>query len=1034
MDLLEDDSFIDQLVNENIEKERSQQKEKTNVIINSNVNAPFEENASIAENAHKAKMPYGVAKELPEEAKKEADKNHINSLNLQETSPILSNQLTTDERFAETSLDDLKALANTEKVIKEESGLYDKAVGLAKFFNPFSADYVNSFTSAWVQTQEMDDLLTKQLRSGSLTDDETKRLQYLQNYSQSLESSGNNFFTNLSSLAGSVVGLSAQEEVLAATAGGAAAGTLLAGVGAAPAGLAAYEAAMYVNLSNMYAAQAYDRMIKQGIDRDDALPLAYAEGASLGLMDIFAAKSLRGSKEVFHTSRQLATEEAAKRLVSPLAKRKIKQAIEDKAVATVKLLAYDQGKRIASEVSNETGLALSGKESNLATPEGRAGVYERLVGDPAERVGHAFTLGVFAKRQRLALDGVDSRTYWEATKEQEANTLKKIEDANSASKTKERSPAVNESFIEKQIEDKPVKNTYVKTTELADALEEHGISVDELGEIVPDIREQFNSTANTGGDVVIPLSTYLARIADTKIGEAIKSLVRLSPSRVDSTTVTDVTVENARKALEEREIEVNNSNSQVLVATDNHITQNFPSFSKAIKDYNASLTQSLITGRAIQSGNLPHEALNESVNKGITKLNTNLDILKKDVDFIDFTQNLLDFYLHNSTEMFGIQRPELDSWFKEILGENQTPEARVKALAEAYEKHLFSSTVDPRLKNLFKDYSYFLASLESSGITSKSKTTLSIIDSITEAIEYIETKAPDFEFLDEANPALQTKYKELSEQAKWEAVETIMKANLQQMQWLNNGNSRTLKRLQKNHFSLREAERKRQLGAAKRRKIYKGIKELQGNVRISKKSLSDYLKNELDVDHGTSARLMESMGRTGHNIVTTRDFGIPFELSTSIAGYKSPEAFLVAIKDTLPIDLFVERKTDEAMLQKHGKLNTDNDVTSLLNKATYNKKYQELNTLQLKSLLKLKNSTANIKASLDKIASTNVGNIKMSELMPKHDYYKNLLEKNKKELHNANLSGDVDAMIKARRSFDTTSKTLKMLRRMLNCD
>ena len=85
-----------------------------------------------------------------------------------------------------------------------------------------------------------------------------------------------------------------------------------------------------------------------------------------------------------------------------------------------------------------------------------------------------------------------------------------------------------EQFVKHQAGGTPAENIYVDGKAMLDVLNQGHTSPEQFNKIMPDIASQVETAAQTGGDVIIPIEQYAARVAGTDLGDALKPHMRLS--------------------------------------------------------------------------------------------------------------------------------------------------------------------------------------------------------------------------------------------------------------------------------------------------------------------------------------------------------------------------------------------------------------------------------------------------------------------------------------------------------------------------
>lgn len=108
---------------------------------------------------------------------------------------------------------------------------------------------------------------------------------------------------------------------------------------------------------------------------------------------------------------------------------------------------------------------------------------------------------------------------------QHRDALTQLDKLSSESLLRARDPATFQQFIASAAQDGPVQDVYID----AKALAESG-TADQLAQVSPSVREQFNEAVSTGGSVRIPLDEYTANIAGTQLNQNIVDHIKLDPN------------------------------------------------------------------------------------------------------------------------------------------------------------------------------------------------------------------------------------------------------------------------------------------------------------------------------------------------------------------------------------------------------------------------------------------------------------------------------------------------------------------------
>lgn len=115
-----------------------------------------------------------------------------------------------------------------------------------------------------------------------------------------------------------------------------------------------------------------------------------------------------------------------------------------------------------------------------------------------------------------------------------------LADGSVESKTRTRSPATFQTFMQSQVQNTPVENIYIPAEKVNALYAKAGIAPsaeDNLfGKVVPNIGEQMEQGLPLKGDIIIPTADYTAHIAGTPLDKALRNDLRV---RQDGMSVND---------------------------------------------------------------------------------------------------------------------------------------------------------------------------------------------------------------------------------------------------------------------------------------------------------------------------------------------------------------------------------------------------------------------------------------------------------------------------------------------------------------
>ncbi len=302
----------------------------------------------------------------------------------------------------------------------------------------------------------------------------------------------------------------------------------------------------------------YLDMLEQGLDRDAASSAAVWVGVVNSLLELGGTAAIaKGAGLGVKSIRQAFGKELAKETALALQK-------QTKGAALKKFLvgyATGAGGEVATEVMQEITNVLgeeyvrgeSGRESQFATPEGRAAVAQRLAGIARDTMYGMAVLGlpgpVFAFRRDVQRAAAAERT---------AAFLERAIDNANESKVAPRNPDIWEQHIAGTLEGQSAEHTHIDGAKFDEVLKQADLTYEDLNKLQPGLADEVRQAVATGGDVVMKTATLLAKFRSTPILQALKPHLRLAADQMSyaealkfRSTVNDL----ADSLAKEREVE-----------------------------------------------------------------------------------------------------------------------------------------------------------------------------------------------------------------------------------------------------------------------------------------------------------------------------------------------------------------------------------------------------------------------------------------------------------------------------------------------
>lgn len=201
---------------------------------------------------------------------------------------------------------------------------------------------------------------------------------------------------------------------------------------------------------------------------------------------------------------------------------------------------------ITSRIGAEIGMQAAGGAAGEATAQGLTGEFnpgeillEAFAGIPSVivEVPSSYMDAKSILRSKATIEAaervqqeIQAQVNQAQGAEQNAQVLRDMAADSSASKARERDPKAFEQYIDRVVEDGPVQDLYIDAQTLVNKLNQSGISVAELSQASPSVAAQLPEALAAGGDIVIPVSEYMARVAGTGLDEALIPSLRTDVS------------------------------------------------------------------------------------------------------------------------------------------------------------------------------------------------------------------------------------------------------------------------------------------------------------------------------------------------------------------------------------------------------------------------------------------------------------------------------------------------------------------------
>jgi hypothetical protein len=427
------------------------------------------------------------------------------------TDPILANYLE-NRQFAETAHDDLGVLEMVKPLLLEAAMI--QARGAPALFDAVSRGYQRG-------KKQME--LGEMKAMGMVRFPTPQEREDIANLTKEIQDLGR----------GGAVGIGAEmigqyaanlKEIGAFSAGGAAIGSVIPGVGTAIGGGLGLAAGILKTGGTPVAGNLYNTLNEKGVSDDIAIPAAIAGGFLGGLVEVVGGKI--AAMPVQALAKRVMAETLSEALTRPTLQQAAKEFVKAYGLQ-VGGETFEEGTQAISEMlSEEIALAASGIDSELTMREGFMRVIESALYGAA---GSAILGGVGPGANLL----IDLRRA--SNTERQTKVFEDLAANRKESKYANRNPVGYERFLASQAEGTTAETIYVDGRIAQQVLAQSGVPTAQLEEILPGIRERISEAVQTGGDVTIPTARFGARLANTDLGNALLPHMRLSPDAMSAT-------------------------------------------------------------------------------------------------------------------------------------------------------------------------------------------------------------------------------------------------------------------------------------------------------------------------------------------------------------------------------------------------------------------------------------------------------------------------------------------------------------------
>lgn len=448
--------------------------------------------------------------------------------------PTLTNHLANNPANAPILRNDLGTLRDIEKSLGkfgleiDESGDIDLLAEAETGWQAAREDVVENATVGFASGKAIGDqgILWAKIRDQGLEiTEELKKVS--ESYEQKINGMNDrdSFIADAAQIVGTMTSafLNSANET-AALSGGVVAAGMATGIAAPVASTVAGAMVVGGSMRAMYDIEgglAYKEMVEKGADPEKAKLISQGVGLVNSLIE-FGGVTLLG-KAFGPVLRTLTTKHTAK-TAAALSEASMLNLISESSKAMVKSVGAEVTTEVMQELVNVAGEGLANEFANAQFDENTLeSVYDRLSEIAIKTAKGMFVLGSLGMAPTIV---VGSRKVYEARKAEEFFTA--LSDGMSKSEAAQVAPEVMAGVVQQMAEDAKTGVVYVDAAELQQVLTDNNVSLDQLEELVPGVKEVLEQKAINKEDIVMPTGQYAAKIAGTDLGKALTPHVRLS--------------------------------------------------------------------------------------------------------------------------------------------------------------------------------------------------------------------------------------------------------------------------------------------------------------------------------------------------------------------------------------------------------------------------------------------------------------------------------------------------------------------------
>lgn len=119
-------------------------------------------------------------------------------------------------------------------------------------------------------------------------------------------------------------------------------------------------------------------------------------------------------------------------------------------------------------------------------------------------------------------------------------TLDRIIEAHKQARATQITPEAAQELLDSQATDAGISQVWVDAQAFSQAMIDHGVTKQDLKQILPEVAEQIDSASANGGDIVLPTARYASALGGTELGIALNDHVRFEQNGLSNAEAVEV--------------------------------------------------------------------------------------------------------------------------------------------------------------------------------------------------------------------------------------------------------------------------------------------------------------------------------------------------------------------------------------------------------------------------------------------------------------------------------------------------------------